>query len=129
MASRYYLFSKCLVLSKKACNKAITLLVVVCFFLLVVTVCNVGLYCCGLYYSLIIICVVLWLLPGDLVVNTLRIFQVTDSPYVVASMGIMTRMGSPVLQKLYEGEEFVRCQHSLGRPFPLKGTQTFSRTE
>uniref|UniRef100_A0A3B5L302 phosphoenolpyruvate carboxykinase (GTP) n=1 Tax=Xiphophorus couchianus TaxID=32473 RepID=A0A3B5L302_9TELE len=46
--------------------------------------------------------------------------QVTDSPYVVASMGIMTRMGSPVLQKLYEGEEFVRCQHSLGRPFPLK---------
>uniref|UniRef100_A0A3B3UZI2 phosphoenolpyruvate carboxykinase (GTP) n=1 Tax=Poecilia latipinna TaxID=48699 RepID=A0A3B3UZI2_9TELE len=46
--------------------------------------------------------------------------QVTDSPYVVASMGIMTRMGSPVLQKLYEGQEFVRCQHSLGRPFPLK---------
>ncbi|XP_035981021.1 phosphoenolpyruvate carboxykinase [GTP], mitochondrial-like [Fundulus heteroclitus] len=46
--------------------------------------------------------------------------QVTDSPYVVASMGIMTRMGTPVLQKLSEGAEFVRCQHSLGRPFPLK---------
>ncbi|CAL8397667.1 unnamed protein product, partial [Arctogadus glacialis] len=46
--------------------------------------------------------------------------QVTDSPYVVASMGIMTRMGSPVMQKLAEGEEFVRCQHSLGRPLPLK---------
>ncbi|KAG7271369.1 hypothetical protein CRUP_009391, partial [Coryphaenoides rupestris] len=45
--------------------------------------------------------------------------QVTDSPYVVASMGIMTRMGSPVLQKLVDGEEFVRCQHSLGRPLPL----------
>lgn len=51
------------------------------------------------------------------------ILQVTDSPYVVASMGIMTRMGSPVLQKLSEGAEFVRCQHSLGRPLPLKGTQ------
>uniref|UniRef100_A0A3Q2YLK5 phosphoenolpyruvate carboxykinase (GTP) n=1 Tax=Hippocampus comes TaxID=109280 RepID=A0A3Q2YLK5_HIPCM len=46
--------------------------------------------------------------------------QVTDSPYVVASMGIMTRMGTPVLKKLAEGVEFVRCQHSLGRPFPLK---------
>uniref|UniRef100_A0A8C4DXD3 phosphoenolpyruvate carboxykinase (GTP) n=1 Tax=Dicentrarchus labrax TaxID=13489 RepID=A0A8C4DXD3_DICLA len=46
--------------------------------------------------------------------------QVTDSPYVVASMGIMTRMGTPVLQKLAEGEDFVRCQHSLGRPLPLK---------
>uniref|UniRef100_A0A667ZSJ1 phosphoenolpyruvate carboxykinase (GTP) n=1 Tax=Myripristis murdjan TaxID=586833 RepID=A0A667ZSJ1_9TELE len=46
--------------------------------------------------------------------------QVTDSPYVVASMGIMTRMGTPVLNKLAEGVEFVRCQHSLGRPLPLK---------
>ncbi|CAG5895775.1 unnamed protein product [Menidia menidia] len=46
--------------------------------------------------------------------------QVTDSPYVVASMGIMTRMGTPVLKKLSEGAEFVRCQHSLGRPLPLK---------
>ncbi len=48
--------------------------------------------------------------------------QVTDSPYVVASMGIMTRMGTPVLEKLAEGAEFVSCQHSLGRPLPLKGT-------
>ncbi|XP_076146693.1 phosphoenolpyruvate carboxykinase [GTP], mitochondrial [Alosa pseudoharengus] len=46
--------------------------------------------------------------------------QVTDSPYVVASMGVMTRMGSPVMQKLAQGAEFVQCQHSLGRPFPLK---------
>uniref|UniRef100_A0A672T4A3 phosphoenolpyruvate carboxykinase (GTP) n=1 Tax=Sinocyclocheilus grahami TaxID=75366 RepID=A0A672T4A3_SINGR len=46
--------------------------------------------------------------------------QVTDSPYVVASMGVMTRMGTPVLEKLAEGAEFVRCQHSLGRPLPLK---------
>ncbi|GAA6065661.1 phosphoenolpyruvate carboxykinase [GTP], mitochondrial [Tachysurus ichikawai] len=46
--------------------------------------------------------------------------QLTDSPYVVASMGIMTRTGTPVLEKLSEGAEFVRCQHSLGRPLPLK---------
>lgn len=37
-------------------------------------------------------------------------------------MGIMTRMGTPVLNKLAEGVEFVSCQHSLGRPLPLKGT-------
>ncbi|KAL7874970.1 hypothetical protein SRHO_G00059400 [Serrasalmus rhombeus] len=46
--------------------------------------------------------------------------QVTDSPYVVASMGIMTRTGTPVMEKLAQGVEFVRCQHSLGRPLPLK---------
>ncbi|XP_063063362.1 phosphoenolpyruvate carboxykinase [GTP], mitochondrial isoform X3 [Engraulis encrasicolus] len=46
--------------------------------------------------------------------------QVTDSPYVVASMGVMTRMGSAVMDKLAQGAEFVRCQHSLGRPLPLK---------
>ncbi|KAG5842085.1 hypothetical protein ANANG_G00173920 [Anguilla anguilla] len=46
--------------------------------------------------------------------------QVTDSPYVVASMGIMTRTGSAVMDKLAQGAEFVRCQHSLGRPLPLK---------
>lgn len=54
------------------------------------------------------------------------LLQVTDSPYVVASMGIMTRMGSPVLQKLVDGEEFVRCQHSVGRPLPLTGKRSHS---
>lgn len=54
----------------------------------------------------------------------LLLLKVTDSPYVVASMGIMTRMGTPVLNKLAEGEEFVRCQHTLGRPLPLKGTKS-----
>uniref|UniRef100_A0A4W4EWY9 phosphoenolpyruvate carboxykinase (GTP) n=1 Tax=Electrophorus electricus TaxID=8005 RepID=A0A4W4EWY9_ELEEL len=46
--------------------------------------------------------------------------QLTDSPYVVASMGIMTRTGTPVMEKLEQGVEFVRCQHSVGRPLPLK---------
>lgn len=42
--------------------------------------------------------------------------QLTDSPYVVVSMGIMTRMGSPAMAALTTGSEFIRCLHSVGRP-------------
>ncbi|XP_048517898.1 phosphoenolpyruvate carboxykinase [GTP] isoform X2 [Dendroctonus ponderosae] len=42
--------------------------------------------------------------------------ELTDSPYVVASMRIMTRMGNLVLKKLQEAEEFVKCLHSVGTP-------------
>jgi phosphoenolpyruvate carboxykinase (GTP) len=42
--------------------------------------------------------------------------QLTDSPYVVASMGIMTRMGSAALLAIGAGTEWVRAAHSVGCP-------------
>jgi phosphoenolpyruvate carboxykinase (GTP) len=42
--------------------------------------------------------------------------QVTDSPYVVASMNIMTRMGADVLASIGENTSWVRAVHSVGAP-------------
>jgi len=40
--------------------------------------------------------------------------QLTDSPYVVVSMGIVTRMGEVAWKQLCESDEFTRCLHSIG---------------
>ncbi|MDO5662530.1 MAG: phosphoenolpyruvate carboxykinase (GTP) [Brachybacterium sp.] len=42
--------------------------------------------------------------------------EITDSPYVVASLRIMTRMGADALRCIDAGDPWVPCLHSVGMP-------------
>ena len=44
--------------------------------------------------------------------------EITDSPYVVCSMKIMTRVSLDIIAKIENGAEFVKCVHSVGYPLP-----------
>jgi phosphoenolpyruvate carboxykinase (GTP) len=44
--------------------------------------------------------------------------EITDSAYVVLNMAIMTRMGRPALERIAQGESFVRGLHSTGELDP-----------
>ena len=51
--------------------------------------------------------------------------QITDSGYVALNMGIMTRTGQPVLNRLGDDGFFVPCLHSCGMPLE-KGDKDIS---
>ena len=44
--------------------------------------------------------------------------EITDSPYVVESMKIMTRVSFKIIDKIEAGAPFVKCVHSVGYPLP-----------
>jgi phosphoenolpyruvate carboxykinase (GTP) len=53
--------------------------------------------------------------PLDSSISQLGV-EISDSPYVVVSMRIMTRMGTPALRSIEDSGSFVRAVHSVGAP-------------
>lgn len=53
--------------------------------------------------------------------------EITDSPYVVLNMGIMTRMGESVLTMIEDGKPWVHTVHSVG--YPLVDASGITRPE
>lgn len=47
--------------------------------------------------------------------------ELTDSPYVTVHMHIMTRTGDKVYDLINQGQDFVKCLHSVG--YPLENNQ------
>jgi phosphoenolpyruvate carboxykinase (GTP) len=57
--------------------------------------------------------------PADSPISKVGV-EVTDSPYVVASMRIMSRMGKPATDRLGNSSDFVPGLHSLGDLDPMR---------
>ncbi len=53
--------------------------------------------------------------------------EVSDSPYVVVNMRIMTRMGAKALELIGEGQEWVPAVHSVG--YPLRDAEGNTRED